>query len=425
MRVPFAFKFIHSADLHLDSPFRVHEGKNEDLRDLLINASLEALSQLCDAAIDQKVDFIILAGDTYDGIERGARAQLHLRREILRVGTHGIKVFMAFGNHDPVNQSREASIFWPENLIRFGPEPETLALERDGVTYGEITGVSYETKDEKRNLAQMFPESRTELFSIAVLHTNVGGSKEHGNYAPATLADLIGKGYDYWALGHIHKRTILCDDPLIVYPGNIQGLHMKPSERGIKGAELVEVSSSGVNHRFIPFSQIVFDLVEVDVSGCGSFDSVVESCLEAIRLKSQENGGRPLIARIALSGWISDNIDDLPANLDMVHAELVTESERMQPAVYVDQVEGSLVRPQRLEELSLLSDVVGELIREVGEWRSDRLRLEGFSIERELRNNLASRLKRIGLAESLSAIESDLDAAENLLAQLLGGGSSA
>ncbi len=425
MRVPFAFKFIHAADLHLDSPFRVHEGKNEELRDLLLNASLEAFSQLCDAAIDQKAEFIILAGDTYDGIERGARAQLHLRREILRLGTHGIKVFMAFGNHDPVNQSREASISWPENLIRFGPEPQTVALERDGVTYGEITGVSYENRDEKRNLAQMFPQSRTESFGIAVLHTNVGGSKEHGNYAPATLADLIGKGYDYWALGHIHKRTILCDDPLVVYPGNIQGLHMKPSERGIKGAELVEVSPAGVNHRLIPLSQVVFDLVEVDVSGCESFDSVVDSCLEAIRSKSQENGGKPLIARIALRGWISDDIDDLAANLDMVHAEIVAESSRMQPAVYVDQVEGSLVRPRRLEELSSLSDVVGELIREVGEWRSDRLKLDGFSIERELRNNLASRLKRIGLEESLSANESDLDAAENVLAQLLGGGSPA
>ncbi|TAN20421.1 MAG: DNA repair exonuclease [Actinomycetota bacterium] len=422
MRVPIPFKFIHAADLHLDSPFRVHEGKNEELRSLLLSASLKAFSQLCDVAIDQKVDFIVLAGDTYDGIEHGARAQFYMRREILRLGTHGVTVFMAFGNHDPVNQGQEMPISWPDNLIRFGPEPQTFALKRGEVTYGEITGMSYATREEKRNLAQLFPESSTDLFSIAVMHSNVGGSKEHDSYAPAAISDLIGKGYDYWALGHIHKRTVLCDDPLVLYPGNIQGLHMKPSERGIKGAELVEVGTGGVNHRFIPLSQIIFDLVEVDISGCGTLDAVVEACLDSIQQKLQEGEGRPLVARVVLSGLVSVDLDDLGGNLDAIHSELLAETAGLLPATYVDQVEGDLTLPRTLGEFSALSDVVGELIREVGEWRSDQQKLNGFSIERELRNNLASRLKRAGLDQSLSASEDDLDAAESLLAQLFGGG---
>ncbi len=423
MKVPFPFKFIHSADLHLDSPFRIHEGPEDGLRNLLMDASLRAFSELCDFAIEKKVDFIVLAGDVYDGIERGARAQLALRRQFLRLHANRIAVYMAFGNHDPVDSGSDLAITWPDNLIQFPTDPETFPLERDGVQFGEITGVSFGTREERRNLAHLFPDSRSDLFSIAVLHANVGGSQEHGNYAPAGLTDLLGKGYDYWALGHIHKRSVLSESPLVIYPGNIQGLHMKPSERGLKGAELVEVSDDRITHSFLPLAQVVFDLVTVDISGYQTLNAVVDGCVEALRQKRHEIGERPLIARVDLIGILDNALDGLSNNIEAVWQELVVEVNNMRPTVHIDQLDGHLIKDGRLEDLVGLSDVVGELLRELGEWRKDPDRLAKFATESELRNALVARIKREGLGHTLITRASDLDAAEALLAELLGGGS--
>ena len=423
MKVPFPFKFIHSADLHLDSPFRIHEGRNDGLREILMDASLNAFSQLCDFAIEEKVDFIVLAGDVYDGIERGARAQLSLRRQLLRLQAHRIAVYMAFGNHDPVDSASDLAISWPDNLFRFSIDPETFPLERDGVQFGEITGVSYKTREERRNLAQLFPDSHSDLFSMAVLHANVGGSQEHGNYAPAALTDLLGKGYDYWALGHIHKRNVLSESPLVIYPGNIQGLHMKPSERGLKGAELVEVSAARIAHSFLPLSQVVFDLVTVDISGFRTLNAVVDGCVEVLRQKHNEIGEKPLIARVDLVGTVDDALEGLSDNIEAIQQELLVEVSNMRPTVHIDQLDGHLIKGSSLEELVGLSDVVGELLREFGDWRLDADRIANFAPESELRNALVARIKKEGLGYTLKSTPGDLDAAEALLAELLGGGS--
>lgn len=422
MRVPFPFKFVHAADLHLDSPFRIHEGRDDELRNLLLGASLAAFSRLCDLAIDEKVDFIVLAGDVYDGIERGARAQLEMRRQLLRLASHGIAVYMAFGNHDPVDSAERFAIDWPENLVKFPVVPETFPLKRNGVRFGEITGVSYQTREERRNLARLFPNSDTELFSIAVLHSNVGNSQEHGNYAPAALTDLIGKGYDYWALGHIHKRTILSESPLIVYPGNIQGLHMKPSERGPKGAELVEVRQGGITHSFVTLAEVMFDIVTVDVSGYRTLNALIDGCIEGLRRKREAVGERPLVARIDLVGIVEEELVDFAENLDDVNRELLLEARNMRPAVFLDQLDSHLLRRRGLEDLVALSDVVGELIKEIGEWRQDDGRLGQITLESDLRSMLVARLKRLGIADSLTVRQVDVDSAEMLLSELLSGG---
>ncbi len=422
MKVPFPFKFVHSADLHLDSPFRIHKGRDEELRDLLLGASLSAFSRLCDLAIDEKVDFIVLAGDIYDGIERGVRAQLEMRRQLLRLGSHGITVYMAFGNHDPIDSAERFAIDWPENLVIFPVLPKTFSLERDGMEFGEITGVSYQTREERRNLARLFPNSYTELFSIAVLHSNVGNSQEHGNYAPAALADLIEKGYDYWALGHIHKRTILSESPLIVYPGNIQGLHMKPSERGPKGAELVAVSQGGITHSFVTLSDVLFDIVKVDVSGYRTLNALIDGCIEGLEQRRQTVGERPLVARIDLVGIVGEELEHLAENLDDVNNELLLEARNMRPAVFLDQLDGHLLRRRGLEDLVALSDVVGELIKEIGEWRQDDGGAGQVTIEGDLRSMLVARLKRLGIAGSLIVRQADVDSAEILLSDLLSGG---
>ena len=423
MRIPFPFKFIHAADLHLDSPFRLHEGQNETLRRLLLDASIRAFARLCDVAIDNDVDFVILAGDVYDGIERGARAQLALRRQLLRLESHGIMVYIAFGNHDPIESSSRFAVDWPENVVRFPVVPERFAVERNGTKLAEITGVSYQSRHEQRNLASLFPMADSDSFAIAVLHANIGNSQEHGNYAPASLGDLITKGYDYWALGHIHKRSVLFESPLVIYPGNIQGLHMKPSERGPKGAELVEVAHQGVSHSFIPLSEVIFEMVRLDVTGYRTLNALVDGCVDALRSSRQTLGEKPLVVRIDLTGILEPELYGLEDDFDSLHQELESELADLDPPVFLDQLDGHLLTSASLDALVELSDVVGELIDLFRESRNNESALTQISVETELRSALSAKVRRLGIAESLPLRLSDLDAAERLLFELLNGGS--
>ncbi len=418
MRVPFHFSFIHAADLHLDSPFRIHEAGNDALRKVLLDASAKAFSRLCEVAIERKVDFIILAGDIFDGPERGVRTQLMLRRHLMDLQEQGISVYIAFGNHDPLESSESLSIDWPKNLFTFPSFPERLPMERHGVKYAEITGVSYETREEPRNLAQLFPDAGEDVFNIAVLHANVGQSREHGNYAPAALADLKAKGYHYWALGHIHKREILCEDPLVIYPGNIQGLHMKPSERGLKGAEFVEVDETGVRHSFMPLSETIFNKVTVDVSGFQNVSAMIEGCLESIRHAATAAGGKTLVLSVDLVGTLEEKLWELAKDLEPLHDELRMGIGNLQLSVFIEHLDAHVLRGQGLEGLAGLSDVVSELIDVIAQWRKSPVLLAEFPVEAELRSVLVSSIKRAAIGYSLRLQQDDIDGAEHLLAEL-------
>lgn len=422
MRVPFEFKFIHASDLHLDSPFMLRRGRDEELRSILLDASIRALVRLCDLAIEQSVDFLVLAGDVYDGIERGVRAELALRRELLRLEAAGIEVFMAFGNHDPVESVSNEDISWPDNLKRFPTQPKTFTIERRGVAYAQVTGVSFGNREERRNLAKLLPDAATDLFSIAVLHSNVGESREHGNYAPSSLSDLVGKGYDYWALGHIHKRTVLSESPLVVYCGNLQGMHMKPSERGLKGAELVKVSPAGVTHEFIPLSQVVFDLVKVDISSCQTLSSVVDRCVDLLRQRRDEFGGVPMVVRLDLCGTLEDEVGRLTENLEAVQYEVISELQAERALIFIDKLDASFVDARSLSDLSSLSDVVVELLGEVKDWHKLEGPVNDYSVEPELRKGLVAKLRKHGLGELLSGSSADVVAAELELVRLLARG---
>lgn len=419
MNVPFSFRFIHAADLHLDSPFKVHLEKNRRLGEILKDATLGALTRLCDVAIQERVDFVVLAGDIYDGIQRGMRAQLHLQREILRLGAENIQVYLAYGNHDPVGGSRDLAISRPGNLVVFPTEPTTHRLSKGGVTYGEITGISYQARDEKRNLALMFPEAPPGVFSIAVLHGNVGGSTEHQSYAPASLDDLLAKGYSYWALGHIHKREVLSPDPLVIYPGNTQGLHMKPSERGVKGAELVEVTPNGVHHRFIPLAQIHFDQIKVDVTDEVSLDKLLIATISQISDRRDALGSKPLVARVEFVGALAGNLEEAFNVPKSIREELAGLAESLEPAVFVDEVLIRVKRSRTLEDLVGLSDVVGELVAVIRDWEGNEQRLANFAPEYSSRIKIATTFRKNGISDITGYSGADLVAARDLLTELL------
>lgn len=295
-----SFRFLHAADLHLDTPFRGIRRSPEWLRTRLAEATLVAWDRLVQTAVDEAVDFLILAGDVFDHTSPSLRAQLRLRDGIVRLATADIPVFWAHGNHD-FYQSLNLAVGWPSNLIRFpAGQVGRHVVTKAGAAVCAVYGISFPTQAVTDPYAELFARSPEDAYAVAVLHTNVGGDAEHDNYAPAQLSDLTGAGFDYWALGHVHQGRILSEHPPVIYPGNLQGRH--PRETGPKGAYLVEVDHGETHWRFLPMASFRWEALAVDCSEMEMADQVEEAIRDAMNrvpLAPQEDG---LLCRVTLTG---------------------------------------------------------------------------------------------------------------------------
>lgn len=234
------------ADVHLDTPF---QNKNARIRALLRDAGRQAFENGVKLALARKVDAILIAGDFFDNDTLSFATEKFLLEQLIRLKEANIPVFYAPGNHDPYGASyRLNHIVWPDNVHIFAARvPTTLpVIDQEGRTKAFITGAGHEGTREAENLAQSFPPARSGAPHIGLLHTLVSGARgetEHDRYAPCVLDDLRDKGYTYWALGHIHTRSQLFEEPLIIYPGNLVGRN--PREDGSRGAYLVEIDDQG------------------------------------------------------------------------------------------------------------------------------------------------------------------------------------
>ena len=241
MSVVTSFRFLHAADIHLDSPLKGLAGQEESIAERIRTATREALDQLVGIAIEEQVAFLIIAGDLYDGDWRDYNTGLYFIRQMGRLNQAGIPVYLLHGNHDAESQiTRRLAL--PDNVQVFGSRrPESSRIDDLGVV---LHGQSFGQRAVIDNLALTYPEPVARAFNIGVLHTGLGGMGGHDDYAPCSLADLVNKGYDYWALGHVHQAAVLHERPHIVFPGNLQGRHVR--ETGAKGATLVAVESGEV-----------------------------------------------------------------------------------------------------------------------------------------------------------------------------------
>ncbi|MBI9074697.1 MAG: DNA repair exonuclease [Desulfatibacillum sp.] len=297
------FSFVHAADIHLDSPFAGITASAPHIRETLIQASFQAWRKLVEFCIDERTDFLLLAGDIFDWEDRSVRAQLAFRDGCARLADHGIQVFAVHGNHDPI-QGRYAAVELTENVYVFGSNgPETRVVERQGSPMAAVSGISYQTREEKRNLASLFParDSSPRLFSIGLVHANLGGATGHAPYAPCTMSDLVQASIDYWALGHVHQRRVVSEAPYVVYPGNIQGRSF--IEQGERGVYLVHVRAGAVTDvDFRAMDAVRFLVLDISIEPHGSVDSLVQDMANAVYKALDDNGDRPLICRFTLSG---------------------------------------------------------------------------------------------------------------------------
>src|SRR5688572_28431520 len=217
-----SLRFVHAADLHLDRPFRRLAETAPALRDRLQAATLGALERVVDHTVNAKADFLIIAGDLYDSKDRSLRALVAFRKQMERLAERNVPVFIVHGNHDPLN-GWGSGFQLPSNVVTFGGRSDTEPFIRRGREAAHITGASYLRERTVDNLASSFKPVPAATYSIALLHANVGHQAGHADYAPATVEELSSAGFDYWALGHVHTRSVLAAEPaMIVYPGNTQ-----------------------------------------------------------------------------------------------------------------------------------------------------------------------------------------------------------
>jgi DNA repair protein SbcD/Mre11 len=341
--------FIHAADLHLDSPMVGLKHLPANILSRVRESTFAALERLIAAAIEKNVDFVILAGDLYDGEDRSLRAQSRFRNEMQKLLQKDIPVYVIHGNHDHLNGSW-VHLDMPSNVHIFGSEVEMKAFQTKRGETIHLYGFSYLQRHILDKRIDEYQKQEPAEFHIGILHGNEGGGTDHDNYAPFSIKDLYEKQFDYWALGHIHKRTILSDHPPIIYPGNLQGRNKK--EAGLKGCYYVTLSEFETTKTFIETSDVVWDEVSVDASPAHSFQEILRLCQLTI-----ERLRKPGIGTLLTLNIRNVQLDDIQdkRTLDTQLLELLMDDENDEES-FVWIVELTIHDSQRLERNHLVNE---------------------------------------------------------------------
>lgn len=356
-------RFVHAADLHLDSPFTgLRSAAPEKVAETLHAATFKAYDNIIQLCISEQVDALLVAGDIYDGADRSLRAQRNFIQGLNRLHEAGIRSFICHGNHDPLD-GWEARLAYPPSCHRFGREWESVPVFEDDPGRAVVHGVSYPRREVKRNLARRLSAVHTEPISIGLLHANVGGDPNHEPYAPCTIDDLSKSGIDYWALGHVHTHRVLNDHaPAAVYPGNPQGRN--PRETGCRGVYLVEIDESRTaSLHFQPMDLVRWELLNLNIGPFETEQELLDAVHEGIQRLLDGADGRSIVVRMTLIGRGTLNrsfgkqyaIDDFR---ELVNEEWAKQS----PFAWCERIEDASASPfdraTRLEGADFLAEVL-------------------------------------------------------------------
>ncbi len=371
-------RFLHAADVHLDSPLRGLERYEGAPVELIRGATRRAFENLVALALAESVDFVVLAGDIYDGDWRDYHTGLFFTAQMGRLHDSGIPVFLIAGNHDAASQITRALRPPPSLRALSTRAPETCILDDLGVA---IHGQGFPTRAVTDDLTRAYPLADAALFNIGLLHTSLDGRPGHAPYAPCTLDGLRSRGYQYWALGHVHQHELIAVDPYVVYPGNLQGRHIR--ETGPKGAVLVEVRDAPVTALTPHALDVVrWALCPIDVSEARTLDQVLQLIEQSLWRALDAAEGRPLAARLRLVG-----ASPLHARLQAAREKLLNESRALVLAAGRGEVwiEKLMVETSPLGTRTDLGreDALGGLLRSIHAIELDAARLATLSAELE------------------------------------------
>jgi len=301
-------RFLHVADVHLDTSF---SGRSEEVRARLRDASREAFRKAVDLAIREDVHALLIAGDLFDGDRLSFQTERFLLEQSGRLNDHGISVVYATGNHDPGSpETGPRTLVWPP-CVMVAPDgtPRRFTIhDATGVPVGYVTAIGHANAQITDDLSRLLPQPTGELPEVALLHTQVRsspGASDHDPYAPSDLTWLQHAGFDYWALGHVHVRQALSDDPPIWYAGSLQG--KTHAERDARGALLVDLSDREIPAiAFRSLAPVRWDTLEVDhLDGVTTLDELERCVHVAWRAARAEDVGTSVIewmVRVILSG---------------------------------------------------------------------------------------------------------------------------
>lgn len=384
-------KFLHAADIHLDSPLKGLERYEGAPVDQIRQATRRALENLVRFALDERVDFVLIAGDLYDGGWKDYNTGLFIIAQMEKLRQAGIRVFVIAGNHDAVNKM-DKTLRLPDNVHLFRPDQaETQIVDECGVA---IHGQSFRTQAVHDDLSQAYPATIPGCFNIGLLHTCATGSDGHEPYAPCTVDGLRSKEYGYWALGHIHKRQDLrtdSGDPPIVFPGNIQGRHIR--ETGAKGCVLVTVDDTHrIEYEFIPLDVLRWERCTVDAGEAEDGEEILSRFAAALREQLQTSDGLPLAVRVEIAGMCAAH-ELLACNPQHWISELrgaaVQESGGQ---VWIEKVKFATSPAVEFDELAA-DGPIGELIQLIDEFRGEPKKLKELSAEfNDLKSKLPAEL---------------------------------
>ena len=292
-------KFIHTADIHLDSPLTGLSAYVDAPVEMLRTATRDAFTNLISEAIEQSVDFMVIAGDLYDGTWKDHNTGIYFCKEMGRLKKAGIPVYLLFGNHDAESEMTK-KLQLPDNVFAFDTKkPSTFRLEHLKVA---LHGRSFKENETTENLASGYPAPVADMFNIGVLHTALEGNAAHATYAPCSLDELHAKGYHYWALGHVHDYQLWEGGSTVVFPGNLQGRHIR--ETGPRGAVIVTADEHGIqdiNRLFVDVLR--WASLEVDVTECHSLAEVVRAVGKALEeLVDNSISTIPIAVRVTVIG---------------------------------------------------------------------------------------------------------------------------
>lgn len=297
-------RILHAADIHLDSPLRNLESYDQAPLEQIRGASRRAFENLVRLAVDEQVDLVVIAGDLYDGDWKDQNTGLFFVGQAAKLVRAGIPVVVIRGNHDAENVMT-SSLPLPKNpdgsdIMMGSKEVDCRTFESIGVS---VHGRSFRTKAEFEDLSRSYPRPHGGMFNLGLLHTSLTGAQGHDTYSPCKPSELSAKGYDYWALGHVHTRGEhgLPGETPIVFSGNIQGRHIR--ESGVKGCYILNIDQRGeIDRHFHPLDVVRWESVEIDAGDGQSTDDILETYRSWLGRTIAEIGDRLLVSRVSVVG---------------------------------------------------------------------------------------------------------------------------
>jgi DNA repair exonuclease SbcCD nuclease subunit len=363
-------RFIHAADLHIDSPLRGLDRYDGAPVERLRTATRSAFERLVDRALAERVDFVLFAGDIYDCDWQDFHTGLFFREQLVRLGRAGIRVFIVQGNHDAQGVISKQLVL-PQNVTVFSARTaQTIRIDDLSVA---IHGRSFPERAVDEDLVPSYPSPVPGFFNIGMLHTSLTGRAGHDTYAPTDLPTLIHKGYDYWALGHVHAREVLAERPRIVFPGNLQGRHAK--ETGAKGCELVTVEGGRIESEFLALDVVRWSQLAVPLDGLQRLDALGDAFRQALEPLLAGAKDRLHAVRVTLTG--ATELHRLEANQPgtLAAAMHAAAQDVGEAEIWIEQVRLDLSTPLDRARTAQRQDAVGELVRLVDSIVNDEAEL--------------------------------------------------